>query len=123
MVKEAEKFAEEDKKRKALVDARNEADSLIYSAEKSIKDLGDKLEASKKEEVEKAISSLREAAQGEDLSRINSAKEELTKHMHELSSKLYENLKQQQEGGGTGESNAQGSGGKTVDADYEEKEE
>jgi len=122
MVKEAEKFAEEDKKRKALVDARNEADSLIYSAEKSIKDLGDKLEASKKEEVEKAISSLREAAQGEDLSRINSAKEELTKHMHELSSKLYENLKQQQESGGTGESNAQDSGGKTVDADYEKEE-
>ncbi len=125
MVKDAEKFAEEDEKRKKLVEARNSSDSLIYSTEKSIKELGDKVDAAKKEEIEGSIKKLREAAQGDDLEKIEQASEELNKHLHDLSSKLYEQVKQQQEQQQQGQEappEQEGSGedaDNVVDADYE----
>lgn len=129
MVEEAEKHAEEDRKRKELVDLRNEADSLIYSTEKTLKDLGDKVDKDKKEKIESAIGELRKACEGDDVGRIKQVKEQLTQSLHEISSQMYEHVKQQQAGGtsaGSG-SAAGGTSGEAgsenvVDADYEVKD-
>lgn len=116
MVKEAEQFSEEDRKRKELADARNDADNLIYSTEKMLKDLGDKVDGSKKSEIEAAIGRLREAAQKDDIQEIKNASENLTKYLHELSAQLYQQQAPQgaQQGGTAG-----GEQGDTVDAEYE----
>ncbi len=126
MVNEAEKFAEEDRKRKELAEARNQADTLAYSAEKAVKDLGDKLEADKAEEVKKAVEELREAVGSEDLDKINSATEKVNGFMHELSAKLYEQTKESQ-GEGEAEQAAQDESAHSdaedvVDADYDVQE-
>jgi molecular chaperone DnaK len=121
MVNDAEKFAEEDRRRRELAEARNQADSLAYSAEKSLKDLGDKVEVDKAEEIRKAVEDLREAAKGEDLERIKEATEKMNSFMHELSAKLYEQAKAGEAGAAGSEAD---SGGDTdadnvVDADYD----
>jgi molecular chaperone DnaK len=124
MVNDAEKFAEEDRNRRELAEARNQADSLAYSAEKSLKDLGDKVEESKAEEVKKAVEELREAARGEDLDRIKEATEKMNSFMHELSAKLYEQAKAAQD---SAEDGAAGDSAEAdenvVDADYDIKDE
>ncbi len=124
MVNEAEKFAEEDRKRKELAEARNQADSLAYSAEKTLNDLSDQVESGRAEEVKKAAEELREAAKGEDLDKIKEATEKMNSYMHELSSKLYE--KQQAEdqhddgAGGQTQSEAEtGNDDDVVDAEYD----
>jgi len=127
MVNEAEKHAEEDQKRRELAEARNQADSLAYSAEKSLKDLGDKVEPDKAEEVNKAIEELREASKGEDLDRIKEATEKMNSFMHELSTKLYEQAKAQ-EGEAAGEAAGEEGGESSedenvVDADYDVQDE
>jgi molecular chaperone DnaK len=115
MVKNAEKFAAEDQKRKELAEARNEADSLGYSTEKMLKDLGEKVDAGKKGEIESAIAKLREVTAKDDAAAIRSEMETLTKYLHELSTQMYQ---EQQEQGG--EQAAQdGNQGETVDAEYE----
>ncbi len=121
MVNEAEKFAEEDRKSKELAEARNQADTLAYSAEKALKDLGDKIDTGKAEEVKEAAEELRTAAQGEDLDKIKAATEKMNSHMHELSSKLYE---QQAEAGQAEAAGAESPGEAAdnedvVDADYD----
>lgn len=124
MVNEAEKHAEEDKKRREVAEARNQADSLAYSAEKSLKDLGDKVEEDKKEEINKAIQDLREASQSDDLERIKEATEKMNSFMHELSSKLYEQAKETEgeaQEGETGEA-ADGDAENVVDADFDVQE-
>lgn len=124
MVNEAEKYAEEDKKRREVAEARNQADSLAYSAEKSLNDLGDKVEDDKKEEINKAIQELREASQSDDLERINAATEKMNSYMHELSSKLYEQAKAAEgdaQAGDTGET-AEGDAENVVDADFDVQE-
>jgi len=104
MVNEAEKFAEEDRKLKELAEARNQADSLAYSAEKTLNDLGDQVEPDRAEEVKKAAEELREAARGEDLDKIKAATEKMNSYMHELSSKLYEKQQAEaQQSAGAGE--------------------
>ncbi len=134
MVEEAEKFAEEDRKQKELAEARNEADSLIYSTEKTLKDLGESVDESRAEEIRNAIEELRQATQGEDIEEINSKKETLTSYLHELSSQLYEQQQAQAgaDAGAEGESGDAGSTGETagaggdenvVDADYDIKDE
>jgi molecular chaperone DnaK len=124
MVNDAEKFAEEDRNRRELAEARNQADSLAYSAEKSLKDLGDTVEESKAEEVKKAVEELREAARGEDLDRIKEATEKMNSFMHELSAKLYEQAKAAQD---SAEDGAAGDSAEAdenvVDADYDIKDE
>ncbi|NLM52466.1 MAG: molecular chaperone DnaK [Firmicutes bacterium] len=116
MVKEAEQYAQEDEKRKALADARNEADNLAYSTEKMLKDLGDKVDAAKKAQIEAAIAKVRETAQKDDLQAIKAATEELTKYLHEMSQQLYQ---QQAQAGGTAQSSQSSPGNEeTVDADY-----
>lgn len=124
MVNEAEKYAEEDKKRREVAEARNQADSLAYSAEKSLNDLGDKVEEDKKEEINKAIQDLREASQSDDLERIKEATEKMNSYMHELSSKLYEQAKAAEgeaQAGEAGET-ADGDAENVVDADFDVQE-
>lgn len=126
MVNEAEKYAEEDKKRKELAEARNQADSLAYSAEKSLKDLGEQVEPEKQEEINKAIEELRQASQGEDLEQIKQATEKMNGYMHEMSTKLYEQAKAQegQAAGTEGEAGPDSAEDENVvDADYDVQDE
>ncbi|WP_198470143.1 molecular chaperone DnaK [Acetomicrobium sp. S15 = DSM 107314] len=125
MRKEAEANEEADRRRKELADARNEADSLIYNTEKLLKDLGDKVTASEKVQVEQEIESLRNVAKGEDVQAIKSSCEKLTSRLHELSSRLYAQAQAQQAGGGAADS-AQAPGGApnegpTVDAEFRDQ--
>ncbi len=90
MVKEAEAHAAEDKKRKEAIEVKNNADSLIYQAEKAIKDFGDKADAAKVKEVEAAVAALKETLKTEDIEKIKADTEALTKPLYELSSAAYE---------------------------------
>ncbi len=123
MVKEAEKNAEADQKRKELVELRNQADSMIYQAEKTIKDLGDKADQTKVDEVNRAAEKLKEALQGEDTEKIKSAVEELTKPLYELTTVLYQQQQQAaQDQAGSPEGQDGGPAGdkeNVVDAEYE----
>ncbi|MBP2650726.1 MAG: dnaK [Firmicutes bacterium] len=117
MVKEAEAHAAEDKQRRDEVEVRNNADSLVYQSEKTIKDIGDKADKTLVEKVEKAAAKLKESLAGSDLEKIKADTEELTKPLYELTSAMYN-----QAGAQAGETanGAQG-GGKdetVVDADY-----
>ncbi|OWZ83125.1 molecular chaperone DnaK [Natranaerobius trueperi] len=113
MVEDAKKNEEEDKKQREKIEARNEADSLVYNTEKTLGDLGDKVDESKKKEVEDAVQKVKDALEEDDLDKINSAKEELTNHFHELSQQLYQDAGEQEQA-----EDAQGDEN-VVDADYE----
>jgi molecular chaperone DnaK len=127
LVKDAEMHAEEDKQKRELVEARNSADALIYSTEKSIKDLGDKVDSDTKTKVEESIAALRKAMEGEDAAEITRVSEELTQASHKLAEAMYQQASQneQQAGAGAG-SSEQAAGGAgaadedVVDADFEE---
>lgn len=114
MVKNAEKFAAEDQKKKELAEVRNEADSLVYSTEKMLRDLGDKVAGGSKSAVEADINKLKEAAGGEDAEAIKRASEALTKHLHELSTLMYQQVKQD----APPETGSAPGGDDTVDAEY-----
>ncbi len=122
MIKEAEKYAEEDKKRRELAEARNQADSVIYQAEKTLKDFGDKVTAQETEQVNKAKEELRKALEGNDINEIKQKTENLTKVLYDITSRIYQQTGQQAAAGGGGTTGATGgttgSQGKTVDADY-----
>lgn len=125
MRKEAEANEEADRRKKELADARNEADSLIYNTEKLLKDLGDKVTASEKAQVEQEIESLRNVAKGEDAQAIKSSCEKLTSRLHELSSRLYAQAQAQQAEGGAADSAQAPEGapheGPTVDAEFRDQ--
>ena len=123
MVKEAEANAAEDKKRKEEVEARNNADSLVYNAEKTIKEVGDKADKSLTEKVQKAVDKLKETLKGSDIEAIKRDTEELQKPLYELASEVYKNAGPQ-EGApgfdpGAGANPGQGAKDeKVVDAEY-----
>ena len=125
MKQDAEEHAEEDKKRKELVDARNNADGLMHASEKSLKDLGDKVDDETKGNVEKEIENVKKAIEGDDTAAINAAIEELTKVSHKLAEMMYANASQEGAPGADGA--AAGAAGAeqpqdddVVDADFEE---
>ncbi len=89
-VKDAEKFASEDKKRKEEIEVRNNADSMVYQSEKTLKDLGDKLGSDDKAKVETEINNVKEALKGTDNDRIKSATEALTQAFYNISAKIYQ---------------------------------
>ena len=89
-VKESEKFAEEDKKRKEDIEVRNNADSIIYQTEKTLKDLGDKVSSSDKEKIEGKVKQVKDALSGNDDEKIKSATDDLTKSFYDISSRLYQ---------------------------------
>ncbi|PID76994.1 MAG: molecular chaperone DnaK [Deltaproteobacteria bacterium] len=128
MTKDAELHAEEDKKRKEAAETRNQADALIHATEKSLKDLGDKVDAETKTKVEKEIENLKKTLEGDDIAAIKSASEALTNASHKLAEMMYANAAGSDPGAAAGGANASdgAAGGKggddddVVDADYEE---
>ena len=88
-VKEAEKFAEEDKKKKEDIDTRNQADATVYQAEKMLKDMGDKMDAGDKSSIESACNGVKEALKGTDLDAVKAAMETLTQAIYAVSEKVY----------------------------------
>ncbi len=120
-VKEAEQFAAEDKKRKEAVDIRNNADSLVYQSEKSLADLGDKLDAADKTALEGLIGDLKEKLKGEDTEAIKAATEELSKKFYEVSSKIYQQAQAEQAAAGAQEPQGNANDN-VVDSDFEEVE-
>lgn len=97
MVNTAREHEAADRERRALIEARNAGDSLAYQTEKTLKELGDKVQASEREAIETKIKALREAVAGEDMARIKQASEEAQNALHALSQQLYA---QEQAGGG-----------------------
>jgi len=123
LVKDAELHAEEDKKKRELIDARNAADALVYSTEKSVKEVGDKIDDETKENVNSAIEKLKAAISGDDLDEIKRLTEELTQASHKLAEIMYANAAQDQSQGGgpdTGSPDGAPVDDDVVDADFEE---
>ncbi len=128
LIREAEIHAEEDRKKRELIDARNNADSLIYTTEKSIQEAGDKLDPATKAEIEQAIERLKKAMEGDDVNEIKRLTDELTQASHKLAEAMYAKASQQQAqaGGGAGAGGQEAPGGDAskgddvVDADFEE---
>ncbi|MBP3337082.1 MAG: molecular chaperone DnaK [Clostridia bacterium] len=125
-VKEAEQFAEEDKKKKEEIDVRNNADSLVYQSEKSLTDLGDKIDAGDKAAIEAEIAKVKEALKGTDTAAIKAASEELSKKFYEVSAKIYQQNAPQGDPNMAGAQGADmggaangGADGDVVDTDYE----
>jgi molecular chaperone DnaK len=130
LVKDAELHADEDKKKRELVDARNSADALIYSTEKSLKEMGDKIDDETKGNIEAAIEPLRKAIEGEDTEEIKRLTEALTQASHKLAEAMYQQASQDQappEGGPAGGADGGAAAGEpdddVVDADFEEVKE
>ncbi|WP_199503177.1 molecular chaperone DnaK [Qipengyuania sp. YIM B01966] len=90
MVQDAEKFAEEDKKRRESAEARNQADSLVHATEKQLEEHGDKIDASLKTEVEQAIAGVKTALEGDDAAAINSNAQELSQVAMKMGTQIYE---------------------------------
>ncbi|MFD1609875.1 molecular chaperone DnaK [Oceanobacillus luteolus] len=120
MVREAEENAEADKKRREEVDLRNEADQLIFTTEKTIKDLGDKVTEDDKNKAEAAKEDLKKALEGSDLEDIKAKKTALEEHVQQLSVKLYEQMQQQQQAEGGADTTQSQNDDDVVDADYQE---
>jgi molecular chaperone DnaK len=121
-VKEAERFAAEDKKRKEEIETRNEADSMVYQTEKTLKDLGDKLNSEDKDKIQAEIDKVKEALKGTDIQAIKDAKESLTQAFYAISQKMYQQAGPQAGGpGGPQEGFDPGSAGSddnVYNADY-----
>jgi molecular chaperone DnaK len=116
MIREAEMFAEQDRRMRELAETRNEADALIYSAEKTLREHGDRISASDKSEVESAINDLREKMKGDDIAAIRAGIERLKEAMFRISEQLYR-ATAQTAGGGEARREAT-TGGEVIDADY-----
>ncbi len=139
MTEDAKQHEEEDRKRRELIDVRNQADHLVYTTEKTLKEHGDKISPQERSNVESAINSLKEAMKGDDATAIKRAMENLMSSSQEIGKKLYEQVAGQQSAAGAGSTvgEAQQSGqqqatqqGQTaeskggddvIDAEYEEK--
>jgi len=126
MRKDAEMNEAEDKKKKELIDTRNNADSLAYNAEKSLKELGDSVTAEEKTAVEEKIKAVRDLLAGDDAEAINKATEELMTAMHPIAEKAYKKAQeaaaaaQAQQGGAAAD--AQPADDNTVDAEFHEED-
>ena len=124
MRKEAEANKEEDEKKKALADAKNEAEQIIFMTEKAIKDLGDKVTDSDKKEAEELIEKTKKAIEKEDVEEIKNAKDKLLEKANAFASKVYEEAaknNKQAEATDNNESKDDKKDDNVVDADYEEK--
>ncbi|MCX7715125.1 MAG: molecular chaperone DnaK [Clostridia bacterium] len=114
-VKEAEKYAQEDKKRKEEIEIRNNADSLVYQSEKTLNEIGDKIDAQDKADVQAEIEKVKEALKGTDAQAIKNASEELSKKFYAVSEKLYSKANPQ---ANPQQEQSQPDGKNVYDADY-----
>jgi molecular chaperone DnaK len=106
-VKEAEKFSDEDKKRQQEIEARNEADTLIYSTEKSLKEHGDKISQDEKLKIEQALNEAKDAIKGDNIEAIKKAKDNLTTAAHKLAEAIYKQAQAKQQEGAPGQAPGQ----------------
>jgi molecular chaperone DnaK len=129
LVKNAEAHAEEDKRRKELIEARNQADSMVYSVEKNIKEFGDKVDAAEKAKIEEAITKAKKALEGDDIEAIKKTQDELMNVSHKLAEAMYAKTAggpggPRADGGAQQQGAEQQSSGKknddVVDADFED---
>jgi molecular chaperone DnaK len=131
LVRDAEAHAEEDKRRKELIETRNQADSLVYSVEKNVREFGDKVDAAEKTKIEEAIAKAKKALEGDDIDAIKKAQDDLMNVSHKLAEAMYAKTAGSQGGGPGADAGAQqqtgnqqqASGKKNddvVDADFEE---
>ncbi len=125
MTKDAELHAEEDKRRKELVETRNSADALVHATEKSLKDLGDKVDSETKANVEREIENVNSVKDGDDVDAIKAAVEALTQASHKLAELMYQQASQENPDAAAGAGNAGAKPKKdddddVVDADFEE---
>ena len=126
MVRDAEAHADEDKKKREAIEARNQADSMVYSTEKSLKEFGDKIDAVEKGNIENKITELKKIMEGEDTEAIKKGTEELAQSAHKLAEAMYAKTAGAEPDAAATE---QGSGtskpkdDKVVDADFEEVKE
>ncbi len=118
-VKEAEQFAAEDKKRREEVDIRNNADQMVYQCEKTINDMGDKLEESEKAAVQAKIDETKEALKGDDIEKIKAASEGLQQEIYKISEKVYKAAHEAAAAQGAAEGQP-AADGNVYDADYTE---
>ncbi len=122
-VREAEQFAAADKKRREAIDVRNNADQMVYQAEKTIADMGDKLDAGAKAGLEGQIAALKEALKGEDMEAIKAKTEAVQKTLYDTTAKMYQEA-QAAQAGQAGPGAPEGPAGDTVvDADYRDVDE
>ena len=123
MTKDAELHAEEDKKQREVAEVRNQADTLIYSTEKSLQELGDKVDSATKDQINDKIKDLRKAMEGTDVEAIKKAQDELMQASHKLAEMMYQQAAGAQAGGAADTSGKGEKGGgdeDVVDADFEE---
>ncbi len=109
-VKEAEKFAEEDKKRKEEIDVRNNADSIVYQTEKTLKDLGDKVDDADKSKIEEEANKVKEALKGTDVEAIKNATDALQQAFYSISQKIYQQNPEAAQGAGFNPEDMAGAG-------------
>ena len=127
LVKEAEQFAEQDKKKREEAEARNNADNLVYTAEKTKKDLGEKITQDQKNSIDASVSALKDALAGTDSDKIKAKSDQLTKVLQDVGTVIYqqaaaEQAKQKAQQQPTGEETQQPTGDKVVDSeDYKVK--
>ena len=117
-VKEAEEYAAEDKKRREAVDVRNNADQMIYTTEKTLTDLGDKITEDEKNKINTAKDALKEAVKGEDIDLIKGKQEELQKELFAVSEKLYKAAAEQQQAAQGQPAGEQPNADNVYEADY-----
>ena len=120
-VEDAEKYAEEDKKRKESIEVKNTAESMVYQTENALKELGDKISAEEKSEIEAKVATLKEKLQGEDLEAIKAANEDLTKKFYDVSAKMYQQAGGDAQGAGFDPNQAPGNDGE-INADFDVKD-
>ncbi len=119
-VKDAERYAEEDRKLKEKIDARNEADAMVYQTEKAVADLGDKLSEAERNGLNEKKDALKKALEGEDLDAIKQKQEELQKALYEVSSKVYQQTGAEQPTGDAAGAAEAAPEGDVIDADFTE---
>jgi molecular chaperone DnaK len=129
MVKDAEAHAEEDKKKKERIEARNHLDTLIYSTEKSLKDHRSEVDEATASNIDAALEKAKKAMEGEDVDAIKAVQEELTQVSHKLAEAMYARVAKEQQAAGAGADGQAGTNGdnskaqdkeNVVDADFEE---
>jgi len=123
MVKDAEANAASDEQRRGLIEARNKADSTIYSTEKSLKEYGDKIPQAEKDSIEKAIVNLRSAMEGDNIEAINNGIESVTQESMKIGQYIYSQSAQEGPTGDFADNQKASSDEKVVDADFEEVKE
>ena len=115
MVKEAELHSDEDKKKKELIEARNQADGLVYTTEKTLKEHGDQVDDETKAKIETALEELKKAIEGDDKDEINAKVETLAQSAHKLAEAMYAKAEAEGEAGAAGATEES-----VVDAEFED---